>query len=255
MKINHRFKLNKWLLTLTLALSGNVWAEPIIVEGVVPNDASKQIILNKMYSVYGADQVIDKIKVKAVSAPNGWSESVANMVVPELKKVHQGKLSVRGTQMELNGKISSSNEVQPTTNLFQSLVTPPYRLNAQLSVNQAEQQIIDKALKNRIIEFESGSAVLAASGTQILDEMAVALNKVGGKKVKIIGHTDSSGDDAMNMKLSQERAASVKSYLVSKGIDASRMSTAGFGETKPVASNETKEGKSMNRRVEFKVSF
>ena len=47
MKINHGFKLNKWLLTLTLALSVNVWAEPIIVEGVVPNDASKQIILNK----------------------------------------------------------------------------------------------------------------------------------------------------------------------------------------------------------------
>ena len=123
MKIKHRFKSNKWLLTLTLVLSVNVWAEPIIVEGVVPNEASKQIILNKMYSVYGADQVIDKIKVKAVSAPNGWSESVANMVVPELKKVHQGKLSVRGTQMELNGKISSSNEIQPTTNLFQSLVT------------------------------------------------------------------------------------------------------------------------------------
>ena len=102
MKINHRFKSNKWLLTLTLVLSVNVWVKPIIVEGVVPNDASKQIILNKMYSVYGADQVIDKIKVKAVSAPNGWSESVANMVVPELKKVQQGKLSVRGTQMELN---------------------------------------------------------------------------------------------------------------------------------------------------------
>ena len=55
MKINHRFKSNKWLLTLTLVLSVNVWAEPIIVEGVVPNEASKQIILNKMYSVYGAD--------------------------------------------------------------------------------------------------------------------------------------------------------------------------------------------------------
>ena len=227
MKINHRFKSNKWLLTLTLVLSVNVWAEPIIVEGVVPNDASKQIILNKMYSVYGADQVIDKIKVKAVNAPNGWSESVANMVVPELKKVHQGKLSVRGTQMELNGKISSSNEVQPTTSLFQSLVTPPYRLNAQLSVNQAEQQIIDEALKNRIIEFESGSAVLAVSGTQILDEMAVALNKVGGKKVKIIGHTDSSGDAAKNLVLSKERAVAVKNYLINKSIAEESLSVEG----------------------------
>ncbi len=59
-------------------------------------------------------------------------------------------------------------------------------MNAQLSVNQAEQQIVDEALKNRIIEFESGSAVLAMSGTQILDEMAVALNKVGGKRLKLL---------------------------------------------------------------------
>ena len=253
MKINHRFKSNKWLLTLTLVLSVNVWAEPIIVEGVVPNDASKQIILNKMYSVYGADQVIDKIKVKAVNAPNGWSESVANMVVPELKKIHQGKLSVRGTQMELNGKISSSNEVQPTTILFQSLVTPPYRLNAQLSVNQAEQQIIDEALKNRIIEFESGSAVLAASGTQILDEMAVALNKVGGKKVKIIGHTDSSGDAAKNLALSKERAVAVKNYLINKSIAVERLSVEGLGSNKPVADNATADGRKKNRRIEFDV--
>ena len=253
MKINHRFKSNKWLLTLILVLSVNVWAEPIIVEGVVPNDASKQIILNKMYSVYGADQVIDKIKVKAVSAPNGWSESVANMVVPELKKVYQGKLSVRGTQMELNGKISSSNEVQPTTNLFQSLVTPPYRLNAQLSVNQAEQKIIDEALKNRIIEFESGSAVLAASGIQILDEMVTALNKVSGKKIRIIGHTDSSGDPYKNLMLSQQRAEAVKAYLIAKNVPAHLLSTKGSGSSKPMAENTTAEGRKKNRRIEFEV--
>lgn len=217
MKINHRFKSNKWLLTLTLVLSVNVWAEPIIIEGVVPNDASKQIILNKMYSVYGTDQVIDKIKVKAVNAPNGWSESVANMVVPELKKVHQD------------------------------------RLNAQLSVNQAEQQIVDEALKNRIIEFESGSAVLAMSGTQILDEMAVALNKVGGKKVKIIGHTDSSGDAAKNLALSKERAVAVKNYLINKSIAAERLSVEGLGSNKPVADNATADGRKKNRRIEFDV--
>jgi len=126
-------------------------------------------------------------------------------------------------------------------------------LNAQLSVNQAEQQIIDEALKNRIIEFESGSAVLAASGTQILDEMAVALNKVGGKKVKIIGHTDSSGDAAKNLVLSKERAVAVKNYLINKSIAAERLSVEGLGSNKPVADNATADGRKKNRRIEFDV--
>ena len=52
------------------------YAEPIVVEGAVPNEARKQAILNKMYAVYGVDQVVDKIQVRAISAPNGWSDSV-----------------------------------------------------------------------------------------------------------------------------------------------------------------------------------
>lgn len=99
---------------------------------------------------------------------------------------------------------------------MQSLLPADYKLNAQLSVNTTEQQLIDATLKNRIVEFESGSAVLAPSGVQILDEMIVALQKVNAKKIKIIGHTDSSGDANKNLSLSQERARAVKNYLISK---------------------------------------
>lgn len=229
------------------------YAEPIVVEGAVPNEASKQVILNKMYAVYGTDQVIDKIQVRAVSAPNGWSDSVSKVITEDLKKVKQGKLSVRGTQVELAGKMSNQNDIQPTTVNFQNLVQAPYRLNTQLTVNQAEQKIIDEALKNRIIEFESGSAILAESGIQILDEMAVALNKVAGKKVKVIGHTDSSGNPAKNLTLSQERAAAVKNYLIGKNIPTDRLSVEGLGSNKPVADNTTAEGRKKNRRIEFEV--
>ncbi|WP_252152418.1 OmpA family protein [Acinetobacter terrae] len=229
------------------------YAEPIVVEGAVPNEASKQAILNKMYAVYGTDQVVDKIQVRAVSAPNGWSDSVSKVITEDLKKVKQGKLSVRGTQVELAGKMSNQNDIQPTTVNFQNLVQAPYRLNTQLTVNQAEQKIIDEALKNRIIEFESGSAILAESGIQILDEMAVALNKVAGKKVKVIGHTDSSGNPAKNLTLSQERAAAVKNYLIGKNIPTDRLSVEGLGSNKPVADNTTAEGRKKNRRIEFEV--
>ncbi|MBD0191258.1 OmpA family protein, partial [Acinetobacter baumannii] len=105
----------------------------------------------------------------------------------------------------------------------------------------------------RIIEFESGSAVLTEAGQKILDEMAVALNKVGGKKVKIVGHTDSSGDATKNLKLSQDRALAVKNYLISKNIPADHLSTEGLGSSKPVADNTSAEGRKKNRRIEFTV--
>lgn len=228
-------------------------ADPIVIEGAVPNETSKQAILNKMHAVYGSDQVIDKIKVRAVSAPNGWSDSVTEVITPDLKKVKQGKLTVHGTQMDLAGKMSNQNDIQPISLNFHSLVQAPYRLNTRLTVNHAEQKIIDQALKNRIIEFESGSAVLAASGRQILDEMAIVLNKVGGKKVKIIGHTDNSGDSGKNLTLSQQRATAVKNYLMGKNIPTNSLSVEGLGSTKPVADNTTVEGRKKNRRIEFEV--
>lgn len=241
------------LSLIVLSQSNNVIAAPIVVEGAVPNEASKQAILLKMQSIYGADQVVDKIQVRPVSAPNGWSDSVSRVITPDLKKISQGQLRVRGTQVELTGKMADPSQIQPTTSTFQSLVQQPYRLTAQLSVNQAEQKIIDDALKNRIIEFESGSAILTDAGNKILDEMVVALTKVGAKKVKIIGHTDSSGDANKNTVLSQERAMAVQNYLVSKSIAVERLSTAGKGSSQPVADNSTVEGRKKNRRIEFEV--
>lgn len=114
-------------------------------------------------------------------------------------------------------------------------------------------QLFKEALTG--IQFESAKSVIKSSSFTILNKVVTVMKDNPAYQLSIEGHTDSSGDDAMNMKLSQERAESVKNYLVSKGVDTNRMTTSGFGETIPVASNETKEGKSMNRRVEFKVSF
>ncbi len=85
-----------------------------------------------------------------------------------------------------------------------------------------------------------------------LKSIADVLKENETVKVKIIGHTDSDGDDAKNLELSNLRAESVKNELIKNfGIDASRMETEGAGETKPVAPNDTPANKAMNRRVEF----
>lgn len=249
----NRMKKNVVLMSTAMLMSSVSWAKDIIVEGVVPNETSKQAILTKMRSVYTQDQIIDKIQVRPVAAPNGWAESVSQVITPDLKKVTQGKLSVRGTQVDLSGKMLNPDDIPTMTSSYQTLVQPPYRFNAQLAVNHAEQAIIDNALKNRIIEFESASAVLLPAGTKILDEMVVALNKVQGKNVKIIGHTDSQGNTQKNKDLSLQRAEAVKQYLIAKNIAASRLSTQGMGADKPVADNATEEGRKRNRRIEFEV--
>jgi outer membrane protein OmpA-like peptidoglycan-associated protein len=88
-----------------------------------------------------------------------------------------------------------------------------------------------------------------------LDELAGVLMKKPTWKLEISGHTDNAGDDESNLVLSKKRAEAVKTYLVSKGIDATRFVINYFGETKPIADNSTSEGRAKNRRVEMKVVF
>lgn len=97
--------------------------------------------------------------------------------------------------------------------------------------------------------FEFNSSALTVSSRAELDRMAGVMNRYPDTDITIEGHTDSKGTDDYNMKLSQQRAASVSDYLAQDGIDRNRMITRGFGESQPVASNDTEEGRAANRRV------
>ena len=103
------------------------------------------------------------------------------------------------------------------------------------------------------VNFATNSSRLTAASMQVLDKVAGTLNEWPDVKVEIGGHTDSQGNDASNLKLSQARAESVRKYLVSKGVDASRLTAKGYGETVPMADNNTAEGRAQNRRVELKT--
>ncbi|WP_146165947.1 OmpA family protein [Stenotrophobium rhamnosiphilum] len=105
----------------------------------------------------------------------------------------------------------------------------------------------------RDITFETNKAVLTTEAKASLDKVVAGLKGQPSMNLQIDGHTDSTASNAYNLKLSKERAASAKKYLVDSGIDASRLQSQGFGETKPVASNKTAAGRAENRRVEFKV--
>lgn len=101
------------------------------------------------------------------------------------------------------------------------------------------------------INFDTGKAVIRPESQQIIDQVADMLKEETSLNVSVEGHTDSTGDPAGNLRLSEMRAAAVMAALVERGIDAARLSSKGYGRTKPVAGNGTEEGRSKNRRVEL----
>jgi len=121
---------------------------------------------------------------------------------------------------------------------------------------EIKKEVIQKiALAAKGIYFETNSDVIKESSFVNLDKLATILNEYPDANVSIEGHTDSDGDDAKNLDLSQRRADAVKAYLASHGIAASRLTSSGFGETKPVADNKSSAGKAKNRRVDFILTY
>jgi OmpA-OmpF porin, OOP family len=106
----------------------------------------------------------------------------------------------------------------------------------------------------RDVKFDVNKYDLKPEYLPFLDEVVLVLKQNPNIKVTIEGHTDSSGSDALNNKLSQDRAKAVMNYFVSKGVDQTRLAAIGFGKTRPIATNDSEEGKAQNRRIELSVT-
>jgi outer membrane protein OmpA-like peptidoglycan-associated protein len=118
-------------------------------------------------------------------------------------------------------------------------------------LTKQEAEILKRAFDN--LEFESGKAIIKATSYSSLDTLADLMKKKPEWNLKIAGHTDNVGKPTSNMKLSENRAKAVKTYLMSKGIDEKRLITEWYGQTRPIAPNTTPEGRQKNRRVEMLI--
>ena len=104
------------------------------------------------------------------------------------------------------------------------------------------------------VNFDLNKATLTATAKANLNKLVPVFNEYPDTNIQIFGYTDSSGSDEYNLNLSNQRAASVKSYLGTKGITSSRVDAKGMGEADPIADNTTKDGMAKNRRVEFAIT-
>lgn len=116
-----------------------------------------------------------------------------------------------------------------------------------------QQKVVEKALKE--IQFESGKDVLTVSSYSVLNDIVKLMDENPGYSLEIFGHADNQGPTEYNRELSDKRAAAVRNYLVGKGVSAERLIVVGKGESEPVATNETPEGRALNRRVAFVVKW
>lgn len=124
--------------------------------------------------------------------------------------------------------------------------------NSGVSISRVGNNIILNMPSN--VTFGSDSSTVNPTFANVLNSVAIILNKYPNTLLDIDGHTDSSGDPGYNQQLSERRAVAVGQYLQGKGTDPRRLLVVGFGETRPIADNSTEQGKAQNRRVEVKIS-
>lgn len=113
---------------------------------------------------------------------------------------------------------------------------------------------IRMVLKEDAIRFNLNKSTLTTQAKANLDKLVPVFKEYAETNIDIFGYTDSTGNPDYNLKLSKERAESVKTYLTSKGLVANRLKTSGLGIADPIATNDTDEGRSINRRVEFAIT-
>ena len=151
--------------------------------------------------------------------------------------------NVRNTDADPNKDQLLNIEIQERTTELLSLVTL-----ALQSEDDADNTIV---LKH--VFFETGETGLKNHSRFELNNIVQILRDNPDIRIELSGHTDSTGEEAQNLAISRERANSVQAYLLDKGIDASRVATTGYGSSRPIESNDTEEGRTLNRRTEMKI--
>lgn len=186
----------------------------VLLEGTVASDERKQAAEDSVRRVVGVGRIDNQLQVSRVETPVSTSTPAPISATEDALEPSRTATDVR--QEELQSEL-------------------------------------DSILRGTTIEFRTSKAELTSEGQLVLDRVIEPLRRAAGYQVRVEGHTDSRGDAAMNLALSQDRAQSVADYLVDQGIDSLTVHVQGFGETRPIATNDTVDGRQRNRRIELRL--
>ncbi len=240
-------------------------ASGITVRGNVADDAAKAATVAMVNKTLGGEAV-DK-QVIAQGKPDGFDDA-RKLVTSQVRLLEAGQGNVVGNTLSVSGRAKNENIknlidkiVQKrlpagftgTTNILFPKPEPAPVPVAPTVDADACQALITSAIDGQKILFETDKAVIKSDSQGVLDAVAKAASECPAVRMEIGGHTDSRGRDAYNQELSEARANAVKTYLANAGVDTSRLDAKGYGETQPIASNNNRDGRAQNRRIEFNV--
>lgn len=243
---------------------------PIVVRGAVSSESAREAILDRLRAAFPGREIQDEMTV-ASGADADWEASVFAMM-PLLGDVSAPSMTAENGVLVLRGTVASEEIKARVEAAAAAAVLSPYTFRSELIVAgedasggqveasgssdenvQGAEAALREALSIGAIEFESGTNTLTARSREILDAAAEVFARFPSVAAEVQGHTDSQGGDAANQALSQTRAEAVRDYLTGKGATSAQLTPRGYGETEPIADNDTAEGRARNRRVVFSL--
>jgi OmpA-OmpF porin, OOP family len=225
-------------------------ADKVTVSGRVPDEATRARLIGKANELHGADRVVDALTIDATAEKCAWLGADRQFATLLPRAVKRATLDC--ATLTLEGEVESGAVREQIGAEALAAAGAGVTLDNRLTVRAAAvQQQIAKVLELKNIEFETSKSVITPAGKATLDEVYGALAASPNTRFEIGGHTDSRGNAAANQALSQARAEAVLAYLTSRGLEAGRFTTRGYGADKPVADNGSSAGRARNRRIEF----
>jgi len=238
----------------------------VVLDGYVRSNAERDAVLVRAQNLFGNKYRDQKVRV-AKGAPNGQWVRVIETNLDELNYLEKGRVTMEDTQVLISGE-AKDEDIRNQINEMVGTLPESYNTAANITVpNKAAdnvgevksesicQSLFDELKGDNKINFASAKAAIrGAKSFDLLNSLASAAKQCASFKVEIAGHTDADGPDEANQYLSEARAGVVKAYLVENGIEADRVTAIGYGEAKPIASNDNAAGKAQNRRIEFTVT-
>ncbi|WP_126978849.1 OmpA family protein [Frigidibacter oleivorans] len=243
-------------LTATLAEDGRVQ-----LRGRLPDELTRDAVTSFARARFGNDRVYMATRLDP-SLPEGWPVR-ALAALEALDRVETGDVRVQPDLVTVNGVTGYKDTPAEIARLlsqklgegqeFDIAVRYMPDLDPTLALPSAEECVarINARLAETQIAFEPGEAIISASARPLLDEIAEDLKDCADYPIEVAGHTDSQGGEEMNLALSEDRAEAVIAALMQRRILTGNLFPRGYGETRPVADNDTDAGREANRRIEF----